>query len=173
MASGTNPTIRLRPYNPTDAPILASIMHESVHEIGARDYTAAQLDAWSPEPIAQDRFDARVSDGRSVIVAVSDDDEPVAFIELEANGHIDFFYCHPKVAGTGVGKMLFVQVHSLAVARGIARLFVEASEAARRFFLREGFRIVARREFERRGVLIHNYAMERFLSGKAPPQSPE
>ena len=165
--------IRLRPYRPTDAPILASIMHESVHAIGARDYTAAQVDAWSPEPIAQDRFHARVSDGRSVIVAVSEDDEPVAFIELEANGHIDFFYCHPEVAGTGVGKTLFGQVHALAVARGVTRLFVEASEAARRFFLREGFQVVARREFEFRGVLIHNYAMEKFLSGKERPQSPE
>ncbi|MDD9718629.1 GNAT family N-acetyltransferase [Dinoroseobacter sp. PD6] len=153
----------IRPYRPTDARHLAAILHKAVHAIGARDYSAAQLDAWSPAPIAAERFHARVSDGRAVTVAVSNEDVPVAFIELEADGHIDCFYCHPDVAGSGVGRALFGHAQSQALTAGVKRLTVEASEAARRFFLREGFHVMARREFQLLGVSIHNYAMEKRL----------
>jgi len=155
--------MRLRSYKPTDAPILAAILHDAVHAIGARDYTAAQLDAWSPAPMPPDRYHARVCDGRSVTVAVSKQDVPLAFIELEADGHIDCFYCHPGVVGSGVGKALFLHAQSLAVSAGVARLHVEASEAARRFFLREGFHVTVRQEFELRGMAIYNYMMEKRL----------
>ena len=154
----------VRAYRPTDAPRLANILHTAVHAVGARDYTTAQLEAWSPAPILSERFHERVSDGRSVWVAVSKDDVPLAFIELEPDGHIDCFYRHPDVAGKGIGKALFDRLKTAAITAGIRRLHVEASEAARRFFLREGFRCLERHEFELRGVHIHNYEMELRLS---------
>ena len=43
------------------------------------------------------------------------------------------------------------------------RLYVEASELARRLFLRKGFTVVTRRDFAVGGVMIHNYAMEKRL----------
>jgi putative acetyltransferase len=43
------------------------------------------------------------------------------------------------------------------------RLYSEASEAARRFFLKQGFAVVSKRLFEISGVPIHNYAMEKWL----------
>jgi putative acetyltransferase len=164
----------LRPYRPTDAPYLAEILHESVHGIGARDYTPAQLDAWSPAPMSPKQYHVRVSDGRAVTVAVSNDDMPSAFIELEADGHIDCFYCHPDVAGSGVGRALFRHAESHAIEAGVTRLTVEASEAARRFFLREGFMVTALREFQLRGVSIHNHAMEKLLgeNGKRHIEEP-
>jgi putative acetyltransferase len=50
----------------------------------------------------------------------------------------------------------------------MTKLFVETSEAARRLFLKKGFAQVKRRDFLVRGVSIHNYLMEKFLS--APRQ---
>lgn len=163
----------LRPYRPTDAPALAAILHEAVHAIGARDYTTAQLDAWSPAPMPPERYHARVSDGRTVTVAVSNDDMPAAFIELEADGHIDCFFCHPDVAGSGVGRALFRHAQSHAIAAGVTRLYVEASDAARRFFLREGFQVTALRELQLRGVAIHNHSMEKQLEECAEPHEAE
>lgn len=156
--------MRMRDYRSADAAVLAEILHAAVHEIGGRDYTAAQLAAWSPAPLSAESFHSRVSDGRSVFVAVSAADVPRAFIELERDGHIDCFYCHPEVAGTGVGRLLFAHLKTAAIAARIPRLYVEASEAARRFLLREGFHVIARRDFERGGVEIHNYDMELRLS---------
>ena len=162
LSSGKGKLI-IRPYKPGDAADLTAILHEAVHAIGARDYTPEQLGAWSPARMPSEDYVARVADGRTVLVAAVAGARPAAFIELEADGHIDCFYCHPDAAGSGVSRALFRQAQSRAIEAGTPRLFVEASEAARRFFLREGFQVLALREFLLRGVKIHNYAMEKTL----------
>ncbi len=155
--------MRIRSYKPEDSALLAKVIHEAVHAVGKKDYNLAQIDAWSPEPVPSDKFHARVSDGRSVFVAADRDDKPIAFIELELDGHIDCFYCHPNFAGRGVGKALYEQLESAALKAGLPRLYVEASEAARRFFLRAGFTVVRRRDIWRNNIQIHNYLMEKSL----------
>jgi len=119
-----------------------------------------------------EQYHARVTDGRAVTVAVSNNDIPAAFIEFEADGHIDCFYCHTDIAGSGVGRALFRHAQSQAIAAGFTRLYVEASEAseaARRFFLREGFKVTALRQFQLCSVAIHNHSMEKQLEECAEP----
>ncbi|MGY6698013.1 MAG: GNAT family N-acetyltransferase [Roseinatronobacter sp.] len=140
--------MKIRNFKPDDSASLASIFHEAVRAVGRKDYSQAQVEVWSPQPVPPDKFLARVSDGRSVFVAVNENDKPIAFIELEENGHIDCFYCHPDAVRTGVGTALFEQLESAALAAGLSRLYVEASEAARRFFLGKGFSLIKRRDFE-------------------------
>jgi putative acetyltransferase len=153
--------MQIRDFKPADSATLASVFHEAVRAVGRKDYDQAQVEAWSPKPVSADRFLARVSDGRSVFVAVSKNDEPIAFIELEEDGHIDCFYCHPDAVGTGVGTALYKRLESAALALGLSHLYVEASEAARRFFNGKGFRLIERRDFKRNNVQIHNYLMEK------------
>ncbi len=155
--------MKIRDFRPDDAAFLAEIFHVSVHTIGSEDYSRLQTEAWSPAPVPVDSFLARVSDTRSVFVAVDDDDNPIGFIELEGDGHIDCFCCHPNFAGIGVGNALYGHLEKAAVASGLPRLYTEASEAARRFFLRAGFKLIRRRDFEHNGVKIHNYLMEKRL----------
>lgn len=153
--------MKIRNFKPDDSASLASIFHEAVRAVGRKDYSQAQVEVWSPQPVPADKFLARVSDGRSVFVAVNENDKPIAFIELEENSHIDCFYCHPDAVGTGVGTALFERLESAALAAGLSRLYVEASEAARRFFLGKGFSLIKRRDFERNNVQIHNYLMKK------------
>ena len=42
-------------------------------------------------------------------------------------------------------------------------LFTEASEPARRFFARRGFKVVERNDFKIDGVPIHNFRMKKRL----------
>ena len=156
--------MNVRPFREADAPALAAIFHAAVHGIGARYYSAEQVAAWSPREPDAERFRERCSDGRLVLVAVDEDDRPVAYIDLEADGHIDHLFCRPDLAGTGVAAMLHDRLEAEAAARGIRMLHVEASEPARRFFLRRGFSTVRRRDFEIQGVPIHNFAMEKRLT---------
>jgi putative acetyltransferase len=76
--------------------------------------------------------------------------------------------CAPEAAGTGVAAALYAHLQQIALDRGIGRLYVEASEPARRFFLKHGFQTIERRDFVRRGVLIHNYRMEKPLTAARP-----
>ena len=153
----------IRPYSPRDAGALADIFHDAVHQIGSLDYSEKQVAAWSPKPVESDKFHQRVSDGRDVFVALGADETPIGFIELERNGHIDCFYCSPKHAGSGAGAALYQELETTAIDRGIDSLFVEASEAAQRFFRKVGFATEKRRDFHRNGVQIHNYLMRKRL----------
>lgn len=146
-----------------DAEAMADIYERAVRGIGVQDYSDAQIAAWIGVGARADRFRLRLADGRRCWVAVDAEDRPQAFIDLEADGHIDFLYAAPEAAGSGVAARLLDQLEAAARSSGLNRLYVEASEAARRFFLKRGYTVSARRDFDIEGVAIHNYAMERAL----------
>ncbi|WP_191061505.1 GNAT family N-acetyltransferase [Geminicoccus harenae] len=163
----------IRPYAPRDAQLLATLYLRSVRELGSRDYSAAQVAAWASLCPSPEQLHALSDDGRTRLVAVDEADLPVAFADLERDGHIHFFYAAPEVAGTGVAQRLYAELEQVARAQHLTRLHAEASERAHRFFLRLGFQVTAKREFTVTGVPIHNYAVEKQLdeAGAAPAGS--
>lgn len=155
--------MNIRPARESDAEAMALVYEQAVRAIGPRDYSEAQIAVWIGQGARAERFRERLSDGRRCWVAVDADDRALAFIDLEADGHIDFLYVAPDLAGMGVAERLLTELEAVARSMNLARLHVEASEAARRFFLKRGYAETARRDFEVDGVAIHNYAMERAL----------
>jgi len=156
--------LQIRLFRPVDAQVLAQIFHEAARSTAPRFYRPQQVAAWSPAPVPDEQFLTRVSDGRHIFVAVDQRDAPWGFIELEHDGHIDCFYCHPSMTGIGVGSLLYTYLEAEAVAMGLTHLRVEASEAALAFFQHRGFTLIGRQDFMRLGVPIHNYAMVKCLS---------
>lgn len=155
--------MRIRPYAARDAAALSALYRRSVREVGARDYSARQVEAWAGLAPSAERLDALLADGRTRLVAVDGADRPVAFVDCEADGHIHFLYCAPEAAGTGVVSELYDTLEAIARRGGVTRLYAEASEAARRFFLKKGFVVIQTRRFQVAGVDIHNYAVEKTL----------
>lgn len=156
--------ISIRAYRAGDAPVMAQLYFDSARRLGVRCYTPEQVAAWAPAPVDAAVVHARATDGRVTLVAVDAAGEMLAYGDLEADGHIDHLYCRPDAAGTGVASMLLDQLLARAAAAGMPRLHVEASELARPLFERKGFEVIQRRDFELRGVSIHNYAMARSLA---------
>jgi putative acetyltransferase len=155
--------VRIRSYRPGDEHALADVFFSSVREAGLADYSQDQVRAWAPRRPHGSQFADRAKDGRLLLVAVSPDDQLVAYADLEDDGHIDHVYCLPAWVGQGVGSALCDAIETEARARGMRRLFVEASEAARRLFERRGFRVVRRNDLEVQGVRLHNFYMEKDL----------
>jgi putative acetyltransferase len=155
--------MQLRRYRPEDAQALADIFYRSVSELGPRHYAAEEVAAWAAD--APDAEDMRVrgADGRAVLLVVDDQDRPIAFGDLEADGHIDLLFALPEAAGTGAAGALLDALEAVARAEGMMRLYVEASEAAKGLFARHGFTLIERNDFEQGGVATHNYRMEKRL----------
>src|SRR5882757_2518889 len=120
--------MKVRPYKSEDAPALAALFHAAVHDIARLYYSQAQVNAWAPEVPDPARFRARAADGRTVLVAVDAADAPLAYGDVEADGHIDHLFCRPDAAGTGVAAALYAELEAAARARGIGLVYVEASE---------------------------------------------
>lgn len=155
--------MQIREYRPSDAADLATIFFRSVREVACRFYTAAQVQAWAPAVGDPSGWHTLSLDGRITVVAVNEEDIPVAFGNMEKNGHVDHLFSSPEAVGTGAASAIYRRLEAAAVSLGLTRLYVEASECAFPFFERKGFRKIQRNDFERRGVLIHNYSMEKLL----------
>jgi putative acetyltransferase len=162
--------VTIRAYAPRDAADLADVFFRSVRQVALSAYTAAQVKAWAPEPRTAEWAHGEAIDGRLVLVAANADDRPVAYIDLEPNGHIDRVFCAPEAAGQGIASRLYDAVEAAAREQGIRSLFTEASELARRLFERKGFAVVERQDLVIRGVAIHNYRMAKALDLTAPGQ---
>jgi putative acetyltransferase len=158
--------VEIRMYRDGDGPAVAALMFRSVREGALADYSTEQVQAWLRFEPSAAWFDERADDGRLVLVATDHKGAVVGYGDLEANGHLDHLYCLPDAIGHRVASKLYDQLETTARRRGIPRIFVEASEAARRLFTGKGFVVIERRDFERHGVALHNYAMEKTLSPK-------
>ncbi len=155
----------IRPYCPADAASLSETRWQSVRGLGVNAYTRDQITAWLPERESVSKVRSHFEDGRRAWVICSEDAPDIALgaVDLEADGHIDYLYLRPEVAGRGLAGRLLETAVAAARADHMARLFTEASELARPVFERHGFTATHRRDFDLRGVSIHNYAMVRVL----------
>jgi putative acetyltransferase len=160
---GRSTQVRVREYRPDDAADLAQIFFESVRRVGCRHYSDAQVEAWAPTPAEPDSWSRRASDGRITLVAVDGGDRPIAYGDLELDGHIDHLYSSLAAIGKGAAAAIYEDLEQRALALGLKRLYVEASEGAVKFFERKGFKQLRRNDFQLRGVKIHNYSLEKLL----------
>lgn len=151
----------VRDYRAEDAEVLSVLYARSIRARAGGDYSPAQIAVWTGLAPSAERLDALMTDGRRRFVAFQASGL-VGFLDLETDGHIHFLYKAPE-AEPGVAAQLLNAAKAFAVSAEIARLYAEASEPARRFFERHGFRTVERRDFEVEGVAIHNYAVEKAL----------
>ncbi len=157
----TNITIRRAVL--TDAPQLPHLFETSIRNIASHFYSPDQVDAWAArkeriEAVFRDDFNAR-----NAWVAENDEEDILAYIDLEGGGHIDFFYAHPDVSKTETTRHMYELLEAEARDQGVPYLTTEASESARRFFEKYGFAVTSRNDVILNGVGIHNYRMEKAL----------
>ena len=126
-------------------------------------YTAVQVRAWAPEPRTAERHTRKQGTAAWFSWPPMRTDRPVAYIDLEPDGHIDRLFCAPEASGQGIASRLYDAVEAAAREQGITSLFTEASELARRLFARKGFVVAERQDLVIRGVPIHNYRMAKVL----------
>ncbi|MEP1075703.1 GNAT family N-acetyltransferase [Leptolyngbya sp. PL-A3] len=153
--------MKIRLFEAQDAEQIAQLFHDTIREVNVRDYSVNQVKAWAPDDIHFRNW-VEVCSNRFTYVA-EDEGVIAGFGELEADGHIDCFYCHKNYIGRGVGRQIYQTIEAKAVELGLSRLFVEASITAKPFFERMGFSVVKEQQVSRGGETFINYAMEKFL----------
>lgn len=156
-------TAEIRDFRAKDASAVAALYAAAVRGIGPRHYAPRQVEAWAARAAPPDWYVAKQERLLAGLVAVDGEGRAIAYGDLEPDGHLDFLYCAPEHAGTGVTAALYAELEACARAGGVSRIYVEASEAAKRFFEKQGYTLVRRRDFDIDGVPIHNFAMEKAL----------
>ena len=164
------PATTIRPYQPDDVADLVALFRSSVRNIGQRDYTDSQVEAWAPDLIDHDAF-ARRRATKSTWIAECEH-RITGFSDIEPDGHIDMLYVHPSFQRRGVARALLTHIERLARTRGLDRLYTEASITARPVFEAMGFHVVAAQTVTVRGASMTNFRMEKQLVPSAATSSP-
>ncbi|MBD1825888.1 GNAT family N-acetyltransferase [Cyanobacteria bacterium FACHB-DQ100] len=151
----------IRLFRPEDAEQIAQLFHDTVREVNLRDYSIAQVQAWSPDDL-NFRDWVTVCSSRFTYVA-EEAGLILGFGELEVNGHIDCFYCHKNYQRRGIGRAIYQAIEAKARELDLDRLFTEASITAKPFFQSVGFTVIAEQQVFRRGGTFTNYRMEKNL----------
>ena len=132
--------VKIRRHLPGEEKALQEIYFEATRKSNSRDYTSEQVARWVAEHADLEEWTSRLA-GTKPFVAVIDG-RPIAFGELEPDGHIDFFYCHPDWEGRGAGSELIRAITVEALKRGLKTLHAEVSVTAEPFFTKKGFQTV-------------------------------
>ena len=167
MTASAHPTVALRPFWPTDAPLVGEIFRASIEELAGDDYSAAQRDAWAAAADDEEAFNARLAGQLTLLGTVGG--SPVGFASLKGADELDMLYVHPAAVGHGVGSMLVDALEKLAAARGARRLTAEVSDSALDFFKKRGFVAQTRNSVPLQGEWIANTTMEKKLAAKDKP----
>lgn len=152
--------ISIRPYLPSDAGATIDIFLRAIREVAAKDYSAAQINAW-----------ARVDDPAGWAVRRASrpawiaemDATPVGFADLVPDGYLDMMFVHPEYQGLGIASLLLSRIEEKARELGLGRVHTEASLTARAFFERRGFHILKSQQVEKRGEVLRNFLMEKSI----------
>ena len=164
MSARPFPQLALRPFLPTDVPLLAEIFRAAIEELAADDYSEAQQQAWASAADDEAAFGKRLAGALTLVATYGG--AAVGFAALADNFKIDMLYVHPAASGQGAGAMLLDALEKLAAARGAKQLSVEASDAARGFFEHRGFKAQSRNTASVAGEWLANTTMTKPLAGK-------
>lgn len=149
--------MNVRTFRSGDETALLDVFRSSVREVAKRDYSHEQIEAWAPDDISLDAWQARMRGLAPFIV--ESDGVPIAYADIQDNGYIDHFFVSGRHQREGAGRLLMEHIHRTAYARRIAALSADVSRTAQPFFEHFGFLLVEQRAPLIRGVPLQNAFM--------------
>jgi putative acetyltransferase len=160
------PQATLRPFLPTDTPILAAIFVASISELTGDDYSETQQAAWASAAEDEAAFGKRLAGQLTLIASL--ENSPVGFASLRGADHIDLLYVHPSAVLRDVAAMLCDALEKLAGARGAKILTADVSDNAQEFFEKRGYIATRRSTITMGDEWLANTTMQKTL-GEATP----
>lgn len=151
--------IQIRTYRPSDLPEILNLFRETVHAVNAKDYTKEQLNAWAPETLDAEKWQATLSRNHTLVAIINN--EIAGFADIDASGYFGHLFVHKNHQGRGVAKALADAIEANAVAQGFTIITVAASITAKPFFESRGYTVLKQQSVERLGQVLTNYLMEK------------
>lgn len=159
--------IRVRPYRPSDLPVLMQLFYDTIHTVCRGDYTDAQLAAWAPreQDAAAWAESLRTHDTRVAEIG----GRIVGFGDLTGD-YLDRLYVDRRYQRLGIGTAIADALEQAALDTGVPALEVHASRPARPFFEKRGYQLVRPQHVTRRGETLLNYILRKpFIEEEPEP----
>jgi putative acetyltransferase len=154
--------MRIRPFTADDLGPVVALYTETVHRISSRDYTPQQIAVWAPRDHDWNRWQNRFNGLHTLIAEHAG--KMIGFTAFTEQGYVDFLFVHHEHQRQGIARALLTEVEAQLRARGVRRVTAHASITARPFFEAMGYVVLEQRWFEKDGVTLTNFAMDKDLA---------
>ena len=149
-----------RAYTSNDLAAVIRLFHDTIHAVCARDYTPKQLDAWAPQELDMERWQATLLAHHTIIAEEAG--IITGFGDMDNAGYLDRLYVHKDFQRQGIATAICDRLESYLSPELIcARFTTHASITAKPFFEKRGYRVIKEQTVERCGIQLTNYAMEK------------
>lgn len=148
--------MRLHSYRPDNCEEMAALFYETVHAVCAKDYAAAQLDAWASGTVELDAWNRSFLAHTSVVA--EENGRIVGFGDMDVSGYLDRLYVHKDFQRQGIGAAICDALESTVLADIIT---THASITAVPFFSSRGYRVIKEQQVVRNGVTLTNFVMRK------------
>lgn len=145
----------LREYRASDCRETADLFYHTVHTVNAKDYSKAQLDAWTAGGADLERWDRSLRENFCIVACK--DGKIVGFGDMSRTGYLDRLFVHKDHQGEGIAAAICDRLEQAV--RG--KIVSHVSITARPFFEKRGFHVVKEQRVERDGIFLTNFLMEK------------
>jgi putative acetyltransferase len=154
--------MRIRPFTSDDLHSVVTLYTETIHRINNRDYAPEQIAVWAPREHDWTRWQNRFHGLRTLVA--EQDGKLVGFTAFTEQGYVDFLFVHYEHQRQGIARALLAEAESQLQALGVRRATTHASITARPFFEAMDYVVLEQRCFEKDGVKLTNFAMDKDLA---------
>ena len=153
--------MNLRTYYPDDCKEMVELFYNTVHSINIKDYNEDQVSAWAPKNINLSAWNHSFIENYTVVA--EENNIITGFGDLNASGYFDRLFVHKDYQKMGIASLIAADIEAFAQNNKIKRITVHASITAKPFFEKRGYTIIKQQAVERRGQILINYTMEKYL----------
>lgn len=157
--------MQIRRFKPGEEMDLWSLFHNAVSHINAADYTAEQLNAWSPDHFDLEKWRARFRTISPFVV--EQERQLIGYADVQATGHVEHFYVHHLWQRRRIGTLLMQIIVEIAKQEAIDNLFADVSITAKPFFESWGFAVEKEQYVKIHQEVLKNYRMAKPLRLRA------
>lgn len=143
----------IRKYQTADCQEVIELFCNTVHTVNAKDYTQAQLDAWT-FGVNPSEWDKSLQAHYSLVAA---NGRIVGFGDIDETGYLNRLYVHKDFQHLGIATAICDELEKFAN----CSITTHASVTAKPFFEKRGYTILKRQQVERQGILLTNYIMKK------------
>jgi putative acetyltransferase len=138
---------------------------KSIYTLCSHDYTTEEIQAWGNVKYSEDIWQKTVNDDYALVVEINDKIEGICHgrIRDDGLGEIVGLYFTQKIAGKGIGRIIFGKVTNELASRGAKEFIIFATITARGFYEKMGFKVVKPIKTRVRGVTIDSFEMRMSL----------
>lgn len=153
--------MQIRLARDEDYAAIARLHRQTIRQVNAKDYSPAQIRAWSARPSAK-RLRKSAAEYKRWVATVNG--KVVGYADHDYEGNFAGLYMHKDYMGQGIGSRLLKTTEDSMKKMGFKTSKLTATITAKEFYKKQGYKVLAKSLHAMGDQLLEVYLMTKTLA---------